>query len=229
MEKENENKGNVLYVLNTLKTYSDDEHILSSNDIKELIKKDYDVNIDSRTIRRNINLLIEKFSYDISTYNDNRKGYYYIKNIDIDFTLGEIIMIINQIKLANDINEETSNLLVNKLEKQINIFDREKLKSNIAKMKEQKTKNWELVNSLEIVSQAIEEKKKIQFIHNGKNIIYSPQYIVYRKFKVLTPFNYIVIGTNNTLNNNIGILLTSMKNIKILDEECEFLDEEKNK
>ena len=229
MKKGNENKGNVLYVLNPLKKYSDDEHILSSNEIKELIKKDYDVNIDSRTIRRNINLLIEKFGYDISTYNDNRKGYYYIKNIDIDFTLGEIIMIINQIKLANDINEETSNLLVNKLEKQINIFDREKLKSNIAKMKEQKTKNWEVVNSLEIVSQAIEEKKKIQFIHNGKSITYSPQYIVYRKFKVLTPFNYIVIGTNNTLNNNIGILLSSMKNIKILDEECEFLDEEKNK
>ena len=104
MEKGNENKGNILYVLNTLKKYSDDEHILSSNEIKELIKKDYDVNIDSRTIRRNINLLIEKFSYDISTYNDNRKGYYYIKNIDIDFTLGEIIMIINQQKMNKKVH-----------------------------------------------------------------------------------------------------------------------------
>ena len=34
MEKGNENKGNVLYVLNTLKKYSDDEHILSSNEIR---------------------------------------------------------------------------------------------------------------------------------------------------------------------------------------------------
>ena len=33
-----EKNGNILYVLNILKKYSNEEHILSSNKIKELIK-----------------------------------------------------------------------------------------------------------------------------------------------------------------------------------------------
>ena len=54
-----EKNGNILYVLNILKKYSNSDHPLSSNKIKNLIKEEYNVDIDSRTVRRNINLLIE--------------------------------------------------------------------------------------------------------------------------------------------------------------------------
>ena len=52
-----EKNGNILYILNVLKKYSDDEHMLSVAEIQRKIKEVYDVEIDSRTIRRNINLL----------------------------------------------------------------------------------------------------------------------------------------------------------------------------
>lgn len=68
--------GNILYILNVLKKYTDADHILSISMLKEKIKEEYDQDIDSRTIRRIINLLKEEFGYDISTYNDNNKGYY---------------------------------------------------------------------------------------------------------------------------------------------------------
>ena len=63
-----EKNGNILYVLNVLKKYSSSEHILSSNKIRDLILEEYNVEIDSRTVRRNINLLIEKFNYDIDKF-----------------------------------------------------------------------------------------------------------------------------------------------------------------
>ena len=55
----------------------------------------FKVEIDPRTIRRNINLLKEKFDYDIVTWQDNRKGYYLLSNPDIDFEPGEIRAIID--------------------------------------------------------------------------------------------------------------------------------------
>ena len=71
-----EKNGNILYILNVLKKYSDEEHILPISELKEKIKEVDWEDIDPRTIRRNINLLQQKFGYDISTYNDNKKGYY---------------------------------------------------------------------------------------------------------------------------------------------------------
>ena len=66
-----EKNGNILYILNVLKKYSDEEHMLSIAEIQRKIIEVYDVEIDPRTIRRNINLLKCKLDYDISTREDN--------------------------------------------------------------------------------------------------------------------------------------------------------------
>lgn len=66
-----EKNGNILYILNVLKKYSDEDHKLSAAEIGRKIKEIYDIEIDSRTIRRNINLLKYKLDYDISTREDN--------------------------------------------------------------------------------------------------------------------------------------------------------------
>ena len=47
-----EKNGNILYILNVLKKYSDEEHMLSIAEIQRKIIEVYDVEIDPRTIRR---------------------------------------------------------------------------------------------------------------------------------------------------------------------------------
>ena len=42
-----EKNGNILYILNVLKKYTDDEHMLSATVIQEKIKEIYDVDIDT--------------------------------------------------------------------------------------------------------------------------------------------------------------------------------------
>ena len=64
-----EKNGNILYILNVLKKFSDEEHKLKVVDIQRKIKEIYDVEIDTRTIRRNINLLKYKLEYDIFNKN----------------------------------------------------------------------------------------------------------------------------------------------------------------
>ena len=50
--------------------------MLGATQIQRKIKEIYNVDIDTRTIRRNINLLKFKLDYDISTRDENGKGYY---------------------------------------------------------------------------------------------------------------------------------------------------------
>ena len=69
-----ERNGNILYILNVLKKYSDEEHILKITEIQRKVKEIYNVEIDPRTIRRHINLLKYKLEYDISTREENKKG-----------------------------------------------------------------------------------------------------------------------------------------------------------
>lgn len=45
-----EKNGNILYILNVLKKYSDEEHMLSIVEIQRKIIEVYDVEIDPRTI-----------------------------------------------------------------------------------------------------------------------------------------------------------------------------------
>ena len=96
-----EKNGNILYILNILKKYTDEEHLISIAELQRKIKEIYDVDIDSRTIRRNINLLKEKLNYDISTRQENGKGYYINRNPDTDFEPGEIRAIIDNFSYAN--------------------------------------------------------------------------------------------------------------------------------
>ena len=95
-----EKNGNILYILNVLKKYSDEEHILKTTEIQRKVKEIYDVDIDTRTIRRNINLLKLKLNYDISTREENGKGYYISKNPETDFEAGEIRAIIDTFSYA---------------------------------------------------------------------------------------------------------------------------------
>ena len=96
-----ERNGNILYILNVLKKYSDEEHKLYATEIAEKVKEIYGVDIDSRTVRRNINLLKYKFEYDISTREENGKGYYISRDPETDFEKGEIRAIIDTFSYSN--------------------------------------------------------------------------------------------------------------------------------
>ena len=109
-----EKNGNILYILNVLKKYSDEEHMLSVTEIKRKIQEIYNIEIDPRTIRRNINLLKYKLNFDISTREKNGKGYYINKDPDTDFEPGEIRAIIDTFSYANYIVPSIAKEIINK-------------------------------------------------------------------------------------------------------------------
>ena len=159
-----EKNGNVLYIINVLKKYSNIEHMLSITDIIKYVENIYGVKNDRRTIERNIELLKDKLDYDIEIAKIGNKNYYYLlNNPDIDFEPGEIRTIIDTFSYAVFIPEVISKEIITKCKNMQNIYENEKIKEYQIYSNNYKTNNMEIIKNIEDINNAIYNKKMIIF------------------------------------------------------------------
>lgn len=220
-----EKNGNILYILNVLKKYSDEEHMVSIAEIKRKIEKIYNVEIDPRTIRRNINLLKYKLDYDISTRDENGKGYYINKNPDTDFEPGEIRAIIDTFSYANYIVPSVSKNIIKKCKNMQTIYENKKIKDYKIYANDTKTDNMEVIKNIEDISEAIQNLNKIQFEYWKYTLedkikkeivskpVVTPYAIVYNKQE------FYVIAIKEGQNKFYNYRLDRIKNLKQLEEK----------
>ena len=220
-----EKNGNILYILNVLKKYSDEEHMLPTVEIQKKIKEIYNVEIDPRTIRRNINLLKYKLDYDISTREDNGKGYYINRDPETDFEPGEVRAIIDNFSYANYIVPSAAKEIIKKCKNMQTVYENEKLKDYQIYSVNSKTENAEVIKNIEDISSSIYNNHKIKFeywkyeITNKleKQIVstptVSPFAIVYNKQE------FYFIGIKDGQDKFYHYRLDRMKNVKELDEK----------
>ena len=220
-----EKNGNVLYILNILKKFSDAEHLLSAAGIQRKVKEIYNVEIDTRTIRRNINLLKYKMDYDISTREDNGKGYYINRDPETDFEPGEVRAIIDNFSYANYIVPSIAKNIIKKCKNIQTIYENEKIKDYHIYANDSKTENAEVIKNIEDISESIFKHKKIKFeywkyaITNKlekkivSNPVVSPYAIVYSKQE------FYLIGIKEGQTKFYNYRIDRIKNIKILKDE----------
>ena len=220
-----EKNGNILYILNVLKKYSDSEHMLSVAKIQRKIKEIYNIEIDSRTIRRNINLLKYKLDYDISTRDENGKGYYINRDPDTDFEPGEIRAIIDNFSYANYIVPSIAKEIIKKCKKMQTIYENEILKDYQIYSVNSKTENVEVIKNIEDISNSIYHNHKIKFEYWKYEIaqklekqivstpVVSPYAIVYNKQE------FYLIGIKEGQDKFYHYRLDRMKNLKELNEK----------
>ena len=228
--KLHEKNGNIIYILNILKKYSDEDHILSAKEIKNLVKEEYGVDNDDRTIRRNINLLIEKFNYDISTTNVNKKGYYLNRDYYTDFDIGEIRTIIDTISFAPYITADKSRRIIGKCMELLNNYELNSLDDYKIISDKIKTTNDETINNIEYIYEAINNNKKITFTYNhyvldSNKLVFKP---TSQEKRIISPYKIInsiqefyLIGYKHNEDKLKTYRIDRMTNLKILDEDIE--------
>ena len=224
-----EKTGNILYILNVLKKYSDEEHKLSTSEIREKVNEEYGVDIEQRTIRTNINLLQQKFGYDISTYNDNKIGYYMINDPETDFEPGEIRAIIDTFSYSTFIEPKVAEGIIKKCKKLQNIYENNKIKNYKVYSPKGKTTNVEVIKNIEDISNSIVNKNKIKFdywkyVIEGDRIekqivskpVVSPYAIIYDKQQ------FYMLGIKEGNDEYFHYRLDRIKNLEELKEKIEI-------
>lgn len=220
-----EKNGTILYVLNILKKYSEEDHMLSAAEIERKIEEIYNVKLDSRTIRRYINLLKYKFEYDISTREENGKGYYITRNPETDFEPGEIRAIIDNFSYANYIVPSIAKNIIKKCKNMQNIYENRKLNNYQIYSRDSKTENMEVIKNIEDITEAIQNLNKIQFEYWKYGFETKLEKVIVSKPKV-APYaivynnqEFYLIGIKEGNEDFYYYRLDRIKNIKHLEEK----------
>ena len=184
-------KVSILSLLQILKTESDAQHPLSASAILEKMSRQDQCTIDRRTLYANIQMLID-FGYDISTYQENGQGYYLNER---DFEESEIMLLCSAVHASNFIPRYHSNALIKKLLMTQSKYVGQKYHQRIYVDNLRKKDNQDFFLSLQILLEAIEEKRTVTFDYVQYNeklqlvprrdhpYVVQPVYLVYENEK----------------------------------------------
>ena len=153
-------KLHLLYFLQILQKYSDAEHPLLQTDILELLKREYGISCERKAVSRNLGNL-QDLGYEI--VHIKRKGYYLKTR---PFEDSELRLLIDSVMASRHIPEAQAKKLTEKLISQSSMYFKKQMRHvhNIERMEHDPGN--QLFYTIEQISRAIEDKKKIRFFYN---------------------------------------------------------------
>ena len=165
----------IINILEILKKYSDIDHRLTQADIMERLKKEYYMDVDRKTVKRNLMNLLEldcgieyteipkkdKSGEESAIYTD----WYMVR----DFDDSELRLLIDSVLFSKHIPYSQCKKLIEKLKGLSNIYFDKKVK-HICNLPENQPENKELFYTINILDEAISQNKQISFVYNAYGI-----------------------------------------------------------
>lgn len=206
MNKDNASKVRLMKIVEILRQESDKEHPLTTNQLQESLL-DIGIKCERHTLKNDVDSLID-MGYRI---NVERKG---ASNVfwsdECEFTTPEIKILIDAVQAAGFIPEKNTVELVNKIVALGRLQQADSIKQNQVRFNTRKHNNTHILNSVQIIEEALQSKEKIsfnyftyagkkeKFYHNGgSRIIVEPLALIY-----LEDYYYLVCydksGDNHT-------------------------------
>lgn len=206
-----------MLILDILKEYSDADHRLTQQEIIRLLKSNYDMECDRRSVKNNV-LYLKELGYEISMDD----GYYLVER---EFEDAELRMLIDSVLFSKQLTQKQAKDLIEKLRKQGNRYFSAKV-SHISNLPDlQHADNKQLMYALDAVNDAITERKKISFIYNsyGTDFQLHPRrekpYIVSPYQMVANNGHFYLIANYDKYDNISHYRLDKMTCVKILNDK----------
>ena len=206
-----------MLILEILKAYSDENHRLTQQEILRLLKDNYDMECDRRSVRNNIECL-QELGYDIV----NEKGYYLAAR---EFDDAELRMLIDSVLFSKHLTQEQAKRLIDKLCGQANRYFSAKVSSIRILPDLQHGDNKKMMYALDTLNDAIAERKKVSFIYNfyGKDFKLHPKretpYVVSPYQIVANNGKFYLICNSDNYDTLGHYRLDKMSDVEILEEE----------
>lgn len=208
-----------MLILDILEEYSDANHRLTQQEIIRLLKANYDMECDRRSVKNNI-LYLNELLGDVIDMED---GYYLAER---EFEDAELRMLIDSVLFSKNLTQKQAKDLIEKLRAKGNKYFPAKVThiSNLPEMHH--ADNKQLMYALDTVNDAIAEKKKISFVYNtyGTDFKLHPRrdgmrYVVNPYQMVANNGKFYLIGNYDKYDNVSHYRLDKMTDVQILDEK----------
>ena len=208
-----------LCILYVLKEYSDETHPLTQSQILTKIEQQYGLQLERKSIGANIDSLID-FGFDIIKTD---KGCYLGQR---EFESSEVSFLIDAVFSSRSINSKHSIKLAEKISKFLSVNERKKYKYICKADEIIRTDNVQLFYTIDILNEAIEKGKKVQFNYNRyyfnketrekknqKNYVINPYFLINNQGK------YYLVCSHDYYNEIANYKVELISNIKILDAD----------
>lgn len=214
----------LLYVLDILKDYTDDKHLMTYSDIVSKLEILYGIRPNVKSIARNIETLTE-YGYKIEKVRNN--GCYLAER---DFDDSEVMFLVDAVYSSKSIAPNDAKELIKKLTKSCNKFDKRKYK-HIYKVEEiSRKRSTQIFKNIEILDDAIEQGKKVSFQYNeydatkqflprmqGRKFVMNPYFLVNNNGKYYLVCNY------DKYDNLANYKIECISNLEILPDDVKPL------
>lgn len=222
----------LLYIVDILNKYTDEEHPINASEICDRL---YELGVSAE--RKSIYDDIEQltlYGYDIIKTRTPRSGFFMASR---EFELPEIFLLCDAVKAAKFISAKKSRELIKKLENMLSVYDTE-FTGNVYFDSADKTKNEELFYTIDKINRAIKEKKKIHCKYIIRELKSGKDIADRVKERNISPYaltwqddHYYLIGNYDKYDNLIHLRIDRMKSVEITDipsrhfsEVCDYTD-----
>lgn len=206
-----------MLILEILKEYSDQEHRLTQQEIIRLLKSNYDMVCDRRSVKNNV-VCLRELGYEISM----EDGYYLLER---EFDDVELRMLIDSVLFAKFLTQKQAKTLIEKLKSIGNKYFSAKVNHIINLPELRHGYNKQLMYVLDTINEAISQHKKISFVYNqyGSDFKLHPKreekYIVNPYQMVANNGFYYLIGNYDKYDDISHYRLDKMTCVEMLTEK----------
>lgn len=163
----------IFNILDILRKYTDADHRLSQREIEEILRTEYDMEVDRKAVKRNLMNLLDfgyqiEFSESIRMVPNPKTGeleesaVYSDFYLERDFTDAELRLLIDSLLFSRHIPFGQCRDLICKLKGLSNIYFHSRVK-HIARMPEDRTANRQVFLNIELLDEAITRNRKVSF------------------------------------------------------------------
>lgn len=218
-------KATALCIYEILKKYSDEHHIMSTEQIREKLKILYDVEMERRTVYRNIGAL-RSMGIEINDYRDTFEGYYLMER---DFELSEVRLLCDAVAQSGLISETAGKEIIQKLINTQSIFQGRMLQKTVFVKNDSPIPNKQLFYNIDILNSAINQGCKVsaKFLEYGLN-----QELIERENSPITfsPYvtlwaanNYYILAKLEGTDELIHFRIDMLKDISLLERGVDMI------
>ena len=221
MEARVNTKLKLLYIIDILKKYSDEDNPINAAEICERLLE-LGISAERKAIYNDIDSLIA-FGYDIIKTRVPKVGCFLATR---DFELPEIYLLADAVRSADFITPKKTRELIGKLDSMLSVSQSRKREKGIYMDSRRKCKNEEIYYNIDKISTAISHEVKISLkycrhvLAEGKTITYSEKQMIVSPYAMLWENDhYYVVCNNEKYDNLMHLRLDRIKAVNVLNDK----------
>lgn len=208
----------ILYILDFLKRESDEEHPVTAKDICKFLDSQ-GISAERKSVYADISALID-YGADI-VRSASPRGWFLASR---EFEEPEIYLLADAVRTAGFISAAKTRELVKKLDSFVSRYQAQKRESRVYFSSCAKSVNEEIFYSIDKISRAIADKKKIRFEYVNRVLSHDRSIEKQKKEMLISPYaltwqddHYYVIGNYEKYDNLLHLRLDRMYKVEITD------------